>query len=125
MEYDWHGHTIKITGNWVGKYLYLVPQYELWLDDERLDQIGGPRLRPKLEAIIEDEEGQTHHINVELLSIAGIRPLCTLSIGEEVVMEEKLRVENVLNPFLVLFILASTMVMLYVGPDVLRSLIKR
>lgn len=124
MEYDWNGHTLKVTGNWVGKYLYLAPEYELWLDDERIDRIGGPRLRPKMEAIIEDEDGDTHHIGVELLSIAGMRPMCTLTVGEEIVKEEKLRVENIINPFLVLFILASTMIMLYLGPDVLRTYIK-
>lgn len=121
MEYQWNGHTFKVRGDWVGRYLYLAPRYELWCDDQQIAASGGARLRPTLEAIVEDEEGKSHHVKAELLSIFGFRPSCTLTIGEEVVQTEKVRVENLLNPFLMLFILGATLLMLYLGPEVLRS----
>lgn len=124
MKYTWQDHIIEVTGSWVGKYLYLAPEYTLTLDGEVLETLGGPRMRPELEAIIEDEEGNTHHLKAKLLSLAGVRPLCTLSIGEEVVAQENIRVANLLNPFLVVFILVATMGMLYVGPEVIRGLLK-
>jgi hypothetical protein len=124
MQYEWQDHTIEVTGSWAGKYLYLAPEYTLMLDGDVLESLGGPRMRPELEAIIEDEEGNTHHIKAQLLSLAGFRPMCTLSIGEEIVAEEKIRVQNLLNPFLVLFILLASMGMLYVGPEVIRGLLK-
>ncbi|MFU8803096.1 MAG: hypothetical protein ACNA8W_04725 [Bradymonadaceae bacterium] len=122
MEIQWKDHTLKVTGNWTGRWLYLAPDYELWLDDQRLDRSGGPRLRPKLEAIYEDTGGELHHIEADLISIAGIRPLCEISVEGEVIASSRVRVENILNPFLIIVIILSTVVMLYVGPDVLRSL---
>lgn len=124
MQYSWKGHTIEVTGNWVGKYLYLAPEYTMTLDGDVLERQGGPRMRPELEAIIEDEEGNTHHIKAQLLSLAGVNPQCTLTIGEEVVARENVRVQNLLNPFLVLFIFVATIGMLYVGPDVIRGFLR-
>lgn len=145
METTWQGHSIKVTGNWIARYLFLAPQYELWLDDKRLDVSGGPRMRPRLEAIIEtdgvapseeedmdeneaekddekdDETTTRHHIEAHVLSIAGFRPLCELSIDGQLVHSERVKVQNILNPFLLLFIMIATSWMLYVGPDVLRS----
>lgn len=121
MQHQWRDHTITIKGDWVGRYLYLAPKYELLVDDQQLDASGGPRLRPTLEGIVEDEEGKSHHIKAELLSIFGFRPSCTLMIDDEIVFEDKIRVENILNPFLMLFILGATLVMLYLGPEVLRG----
>ena len=124
MQYMWNEHTIEITGNWTGKYLYMAPEYTMSLDGEVLDTQGGPRMRPTLEAIIEDEQGQTHRLTAEVLSLAGMRPSCTLSIADDVVAQQKLRVQNILNPFLVLFIILSTLGMLYVGPEVIRDILK-
>ncbi len=140
METTWQGHSIKVTGNWIARYLFLAPQYELWLDDTRLDVGGGPRMRPRLEAIIEledadehtedtdeDDESEAsqeitrHHIEAHVLSIAGLRPMCELSIDGQLVHAERVKVENILNPFLLLFILIATSWMLYIGPDVLRT----
>lgn len=120
MKAEWNGHTVEIKGNWTLRWLYLAPDYELWIDDQRLDRTGGPRLSPKLEAMVEDE-GEIHHIEAEILSIAGWRPRCDLSIGGELLVSERIEVENFLNPFLVLFILGATSLMLYVGPTVLRQ----
>ncbi|QED27288.1 hypothetical protein FRD01_08535 [Microvenator marinus] len=122
MQADWNGHAIKITGNWTFRWLFLAPEYELWIDDQRIDRTGGPRLSPKLEAMVEDE-GEIFHIEADILSIAGWRPKCDLSVGGELLKSDKIEVENFLNPFLVIFILAATSVMLYVGPTVLRDLI--
>ncbi len=135
MECSWKNHSIRITGNWVARYLFLAPQYELWLDDQRIDAQGGPRLHPKLEAIVEleddtseddpsSEEIPRYHIEANILSIAGLRPLCELTIDGEPVSSERIKVENTLNPFLVIFILITTSWMLYIGPDVLRSYIQ-
>lgn len=146
METSWHDHSLRVTGNWTARYLFLAPQYELWLDDQRIDLKGGPRLHTTLEAIVELEEtaqaeeaqeealGQhdgtattgedpisRHHIEAKVLSIAGIRPLCELFVDGQLVHSDRIRVENVLNPFLILFILAATSWMIYVGPDVLRT----
>lgn len=142
METTWQGHSIRVTGNWIARYLFLAPQYELWLDDKRLDVSGGPRMRPRLEAIIETDEVSTsaseedvdntdthkddeattrHHVEAHVLSIAGFRPLCELSIDGQLVHSERVKVQNIINPFLLLFIMIATSWMLYVGPDVLRS----
>ncbi len=125
MQIDWRGHTIKITGNWVGRYLFLAPEYELWIDDQRLDQAGGPRASPRLEAIVEDDDGQRHHIVAQLLSLAGVRPRCVVSVEGEEIARDRVRVDNLLNPVLILFILAATCLMIYIGPDVLRHYIAR
>jgi hypothetical protein len=121
MEVDWNDHKVKITGNWTGRWLYLAPDYELWVDEQKVDRAGGPRLSPKLEAIVEDDEGALHHIEADVLSIIGWKPRVDISIGGEHVASGRIIVENLLNPFLVLFILLATAVMLYVGPDVLRT----
>lgn len=122
MKAEWKGHTITVTGNWTLRWLYLAPDYELWIDDQRLDRSGGPRLSPKLEAMVE-EDGEIHHIEADILSIAGWRPQCDLKVGGEPLLSERIEVENFINPFLVIVILASTAVMLYVGPTVLRQLL--
>ncbi len=122
MKAEWKGHTIAVTGNWTFRWLYLAPDYELWIDDQRLDRSGGPRLSPKLEAMVE-EDGEIHHIEADILSIAGWRPQCDLKVGGELLVSERIQVENFINPFLVIIILASTAVMLYVGPTVLRQLL--
>ena len=131
MQTTWQGHRLRVTGDWVGRYLFLAPRYELWLDEERLDWGGGPRTRPRLEAIVEIEteapDGplERHHIEAHVLSVAGIRPMCELLVDGQVVHADRVRVENLLNPLLVLFILITTSWMLYVGPDVLRAYLGR
>lgn len=137
MQTQWRGHTLKVTGNWVARYLFLAPQYELWLDDTRLDVGGGPRVRPTLEAIIEADAIQqsepaqdadqtadqtsTFHVKAEVLSLVGMRPTCELSINGELLHTDRVRVENLINPFLILFIAGATAWMLYVGPGLLRT----
>lgn len=121
MQVQWNDHTISVKGNWTARWLFLAPDYELWLDDQRVDRTGGPRLHPKLEAVVEDEEGELHHIEADILSIVGWRPSCDLTVEGEVVESGTISVENFLNPFLILVIIASTIVMLYIGPDVLRK----
>ncbi|RAL20947.1 hypothetical protein DL240_14840 [Lujinxingia litoralis] len=123
MEVQWRDHTLKVTGDWTLRWLYLAPQYELWLDDQKLDSRGGPRLKPLLEAIYEDEEGELHHIEAELVSVIGYRPYCEIKVEGEVIAADKVRVENFINPFLMLVIMASTVVMLYLGPEVIRDLL--
>lgn len=123
MQAEWRDHTISVKGNWTARWLWLAPDYELWVDDERVDRIGGPRLHPKLEAVVEDEEGDIHHIEADILSVIGWRPSCELTIEGEPLESGKISVSNFLNPFLIIFIIASTIVMLYIGPDVLRSLL--
>lgn len=123
MQVQWKDHTLKVTGNWTGRWLFLAPDYELWLDEQLLDKTGGPRLRPRLEAIYEDEEGELHHIQADLVSVIGFRPSCQITVeGEEVALDH-VRVENFLNPFLMLFILISTAIMFMIGPDVLREIL--
>lgn len=121
MEAKWKDHTLKVTGNWTGRWIFLAPDYELWLDDQLLDKSGGPRLHPRLEAIFEDENGDLHHIEAELLSVIGYRPHCEIFVEGEVIAADKVRVENFLNPFLMLFILLATAVMFFVGPEVVRQ----
>jgi|SRR5690554_3053945 len=123
MEVQWRDHTLKVTGDWTMRWLYLAPQYELWLDDQKLDSRGGPRLRPLLEAIYEDEAGELHHIEAELVSVIGFRPFCEIKVEGEVVSADKVRVENFINPFLMLVIMGSTVLMLYMGPDMIRTLL--
>ena len=138
MESSWNDHAIRVTGNWTARYLFLAPQYELWLDDQRIDLKGGPRLHTTLEAIVEleqdeakggeregDEAVTRHHVEAKVLSIAGIRPLCELFVDGKLIHSERVKVENVLNPFLLLFILAATSWMIYVGPDVLRTYLRQ
>ena len=124
METEWNGHTLKVRGNWTARWLFLAPDYELWIDDEKVDRAGGPRLHPKLEAIVEDDQGELHHIEAELLSIIGWRPTCELKVEGELLKSERVTVENFINPFLVVVILISTVVMLYIGPTVLRGLVE-
>ncbi|MBA2662822.1 MAG: hypothetical protein H0U74_11035 [Bradymonadaceae bacterium] len=121
MEVKWNDHTLKVTGSWAGRWLYLAPDYELWLDDQRLDRSGGPRVRPRLEAVYEDASGELHHIEADLVSIVGIRPLCEISVEGNLLAAENVRVQNLLNPLLIMVIAFSTVVMLYVGPEVLRG----
>ena len=125
METQWNGHTLKVTGDWTGRWLYLAPDYELWLDDQRLDRAGGPRVKPHLEAIFEDEDGALHHIEADLVSIVGLRPVCEICVEGDVIATDRVRVQNFLNPFLILVILISTVVMLYVGPEVIQQWIAR
>lgn len=133
METTWRGHTLRVTGNWVARYLFLAPQYELWLDDVRLDASGGPRIRPRLEAIIEDPGEETaadseptrYHVEAHIFSIAGVRPRCEICIDGTPVHSDRVRVDNLLNPFLLLFIMVTTSWMLYVGPDILRAYLAR
>lgn len=121
MEADWNERTLRVQGNWTGKWLYLAPVYELWLDDECIDSTGGPLLRPTLEAMVETDGGELHHVRAELLSVAGIKPHCELTVDDEMVAADHVPVKNVLNPLLMLAILGSTAVMLYVGPDVVSA----
>lgn len=121
LEVDWKGHTLEVSGNWTWRWLYLAPTYELRIDGEFIDRVGGPKVRPRLEAIVEDEQGEVHHLTAELLSLVGYKPTCDISVEGEVISSGRVRVDNFLNPFLVIVILISTGIMLYVGPDVLRS----
>ena len=120
MEVQWNDHNLKVSGDWSFRWLFLAPDYELWLDGELLDRQSGPRLRPRLEAVYEDEQGKRHHIEAELLSVIGFRPHCELSVEGKLLASDNVRVQNFLNPFLVLFILAAVAVMFYVGPDVIE-----
>ena len=121
MQAEWRGHTISVKGNWTARWLWLAPDYELWIDEQRVDKTGGPRLHPKLEAVVEDEEGELHHIEADILSVIGWRPSCEITVEGEDVQSGNIVVENFLNPFLILVIIISTIVMLYIGPDILRS----
>ena len=121
MEVQWNGHTLKISGDWTGRWLFLAPEYKLWLDGECLDTVGGPRTRPLLEAIFEDDTGSIHHIEAELLSVVGFHPTCQLSVEGDLVATDRVRVQNFINPFLMLSILLSTAVMFYLGPELLRE----
>jgi hypothetical protein len=121
LEVEWNGHTIEVSGNWTWRWLYLAPIYELRIDGEFVDRVGGPRTRPRLEAIVEDEDGEVYHIGAELLSLVGYKPSCEISIEGEIVQSGRVRVENFLNPFLVLIIVISTGVMLYLGPDIIQK----
>lgn len=122
MEAKWKEHTLRVTGDYTGKWLFLAPEYQLWLDDQLLDSSGGPRLSPKMEAIFEDEEGEHFHIEASLLSIIGFRPSCEINVEGDPIASGNVVVQNFLNPFLVLFIMISTTYMLYVGPEVIRSI---
>ena len=121
MQAEWQGHVISVKGNWTARWLWLAPDYELLIDDEQVDRTGGPRLHPKLEAVVEDEDGELHHIEADILSVIGWRPTCELTVEGEVLQSGNINVENFLNPFLMLVIFASTVVMLWIGPDVLRQ----
>ncbi|MFB6372103.1 MAG: hypothetical protein ABEN55_03080 [Bradymonadaceae bacterium] len=121
MRADFHGHTLEVRGDWTYRWLYLAPDYELLLDGDRVDLGGGLVVRPRLEAMVDTGDDQPHLIEVELLSIAGLRPRGELSIDGEVVETGRVPVRNVLNPFLVLVIIVSTAIMIYLGPDVLRA----
>lgn len=120
-QIDWNGHTLELSGNWTWRWLFLAPVYELHIDGELVDRSGGPRVRPRLEAIVEDEAGDIHHIQAEFLSLIGFKPQVEVTIEEELVAAERVRVDNFLNPFLVIVILVSTAVMFYLGPDVIRA----
>lgn len=122
MQAQWRGHTISIKGNWTARWLWLAPDYELFIDDKRVDKVGGPRLHPRLEAVVEDEDGGLHHLEADILSVIGWRPSCEVTMEGELLESGNIAVENFLNPFLVLSIVISTVIMLYVGPDVLRGL---
>src|SRR5690554_7560551 len=62
LEVEWKGHTVAVSGSWNWRWLFLTPTYELHIDDEFVDRIGGPRIHPRLEAMVEDESGEVHHI---------------------------------------------------------------
>lgn len=126
METKWNEHCVKVTGNWTGRWLFLAPQYELWIDDQRLDLSGGPRIHPKLEGVFIDDRGDeeiTCHIEAEILSLFGIRPKCDLFINNELVDSGRVQVENLLNPILLIFIISTVGLMIYLGPKVLRQYI--
>lgn len=121
MQVTWNDHILKVTGNWTGRWLYLAPDYELWIDDQRIDRCGGPRVRPRLEGVFEDKDGKLHHIEANLVSIVGFRPLCEIAVEGAILETNRVRVQNVLNPLLLIIIIISTLIMLYIGPDVLRG----
>lgn len=121
LEVEWRGHKVEISGRWGWRWLYLAPTYELHIDGQFADRIGGPRVHPRLEAMVEDEEGAVHHITADLVSIAGIRPSCEVAVNEEAIAQGNVRVEDFLHPLLIFVILVSTGVMLYLGPEVLRA----
>ena len=118
MQVEFNDHTLEVTGNWTGRWLFLAPEYQLHIDEECVDTVGGPQLNPKLEATIEDGDGTEHRVTAELMSLLGYRPRCKIRVNGDTVQRDRVQVDNFLNPFLVLVILISTAVMLYVGPDV-------
>jgi len=122
METTWRGHTLSVTGDWTGRWLYMAPQYELKLDGDVLATGGGPKVNHTLEAKFE-EDGTTYVIAADILSVAGVRPACELFIDDDPVASGRVKVANLLNPLLVFFIIAATLTMLYVGPDAIRSLL--
>jgi hypothetical protein len=121
----WRGHDIAVSGDWTLRWLFLAPTYTLWVDGKPVETIGGPRVEPSLDAVLEDETGEAYHLTATLTSILGYAPPCKISIEGEVIAEGDLRVANFINPFLVLFILIAAGVMLYVGPDVLARYMPR
>ncbi|MFW5967725.1 MAG: hypothetical protein ACOCV2_09420 [Persicimonas sp.] len=124
LQTDWKGHTLEVAGDWTWRWLFLAPIYELRIDGEMVERTGGPRVRPRLEAVIESEDdGSLYHVTAELTSIVGFRPSCTLSVDEEVLIDDHLRVDNFLNPFLVLFIAVCTGILIYVGPEAFGDLL--
>ncbi len=123
MQCDWNGYTLEVRGDWTGRWAFLAPEYELWLNDQQLDTGGGPRVSPELEAIFEDTDGDLHHIKASIISIAGIRPRCEITVEGEAVATGRVPVKNILNPLLIMTIIASIAAMVYVGPDVLRDIL--
>jgi hypothetical protein len=121
MEAKWREHTLSVRGDWTAKWLFLAPQYELWIDDKQLATSGGPRMSHRMEAIYEDEAGERHLVSATLTSIIGFRPMCELSVGEQLLKADRVRVDNFINPILILFIIAAVSVMFWVGPQVLRQ----
>ncbi len=121
MQTEWNGYTIEVRGDWTYRWLYLAPEYELFIDDRQVDRTGGPILHPELEGLFEDTDGDVHHIEVEILSIVGYRPDCDITVDGEALTSGSVHVRNVLNPLLSMFILFSTVIMLYLGPSVLRA----
>lgn len=121
MEAKWREHTLSVRGDWPARWLFLAPHYELWLDDKRLDAAGGPKMNPRLEAIYEDEDGARHLISADIFSVIGFRPNCELSIEGELLKKDRVRVENFINPLLIIFIIAAICSMFIIGPKVLRQ----
>jgi hypothetical protein len=121
LEVDWKGHKLSVSGQWTWRWLFLAPTYELHIDDEFVDRIGGPRVRPRLEAIVEDQDGEVHHITADLLSLVGIRPSCEIAVEGKVISSGKVDVQDFLHPLLIFVILVSTGIMIYLGPEVLRA----
>ena len=120
MQVDWQGHQLEVRGDWPARWLFLAPEYILEVDGTEAARSGGPVVRPHLEAMFEDEDGELHHLEAEVLSIVGFRPRCQISVDGDPLETQRVPVRNVLNPFLALVILVSTAIMLYLGPDVLR-----
>lgn len=121
LEVEWYGHTVVVSGCWNWRWLFLAPTYELHIDDEFVDRIGGPRINPRLEAMVEDEQGQVHHFTADLVSIVGIRPACEIAVDDELIAKGKVKVQDFLHPLLIFIILFSTGIMIYLGPEVLRA----
>ncbi len=121
MNVELDDHTLEVNGNWTGKWLFLAPEYELRIDGDCVDRLGGPRTRPVLEATYEGSSGEIHHVEARIISILGFRPRCTLAVEGDVISTGRVPVENFINPFLILVILISTGIMLYVGPDVIEQ----
>ena len=121
MELQWNDHTLRVTGNFNGTWFFLTPEYQLWIDDECVDSHGVPTTRPRLDVTFEDDDGTQHEIEAELFSIVGFKPRCEVQIDGDLISTDNVRVQNILNPFLVLVIILSMAVMYFVGPEVLRA----
>lgn len=121
MQFDWRKTSVEIKGDWPMRWLFLAPDYSLYVDGDPVDRAGGPLLRPRLEATFEDHENRLRHIECSILSIAGIRPRCDVSIDGTLVESGRVSMENLLNPVLMLIIIVSTGIMLYLGPSVLQG----
>ena len=120
MQINWQDHQFEVRGDWTHRWLFMAPEYILEIDGTEAARTGGPILRPHLEAMLEDEDGELHHIEAELFSVLGIRPRCQVSVDGAPVDSQRVHVRNILNPLLFLIVVVSTLIMLYLGPEVLQ-----
>lgn len=120
MQVEWYDRCVEVEGDWPARWLFLAPDYELYVDGECVDRAGGPIIRPRLAATL-DRDDRQHRVECEILSIAGLHPRCELSVDGESIKTGRVSMRNILNPILALIILISTGIMLYLGPTVLRA----
>jgi hypothetical protein len=119
MQTTWNDRDIEICGDWTARWLYLAPVYELKVDGETVDETSGPFVKPYLETTLQDDADKYHELRVEILSLAGIRPKCDIIVDGDVFDSGRIKVQNLLNPALVFFIVISICFMLLIGPKLL------